>query len=370
MEVDPLVGPRTLNEPQYTRATMIDPERPEEVGPALLALLREKRELPALDFVESPARLFGGNQTFVHSFRLDGGEPPWDGPLVLRILRAHRVADEVVFESAVQNALAPLAPRVLLHDVNPTLLGGAFQIMQRVPGSALLLGEIGQDVRGLGILRPLLGGFRDAVFGPWPQLLAATHARLHALSPEPVLRALDAAGLRPRLRLGRRVDRVETGVEELALKGMRPVVAWLREREPHLPGRRRLCHGDLFPNQVFARDGSVTGVIDWADATLAPGEFDVAQVCAGIETLPLGIPGLDALQQHLVRRFRESYARLRPMDPEALRFGEVLRAAATLVALARYRAGKGPAPVPYDGQGGERKLVAHLGRNGIQARLD
>ncbi|MEE9607439.1 MAG: phosphotransferase, partial [Myxococcota bacterium] len=274
------------------------------------------------------------------------------------------------FESAVQNALAPLAPRVLLHDVNPTLLGGAFQIMQRVPGSALLLGEIGQDVRGLGILRPLLGGFRDAVFGPWPQLLAATHARLHALSPEPVLRALDAAGLRPRLRLGRRVDRVETGVEELALKGMRPVVAWLREREPHLPGRRRLCHGDLFPNQVFARDGAVTGVIDWADATLAPGEFDVAQVCAGIETLPLGIPGLDALQQHLVRRFRESYARLRPMDPEALRFGEVLRAAATLVALARYRAGKGPAPVPYDGRGGERKLVAHLARNNIQARLD
>ena len=350
---------------------MIDPERPEEVGPALLALLRAKLELPALDFVEAPARLFGGNQTFVHSFRLDGGGPLWNEPLVLRILRAHRVADEVVFESAVQNALAPLAPRVLLHDVNPAILGGAFQIMQRVPGGALLLGEIGQDVRGLGILRPLLGGFRDAVFGPWPRLLAATHARLHALSPEPVLRALDAAGImRSRLRLARRLERLETGVDELALKGMRSVVAWLREREPDLPDRRCLCHGDLFPNQVFARNGSVTGVIDWADATLAPGEVDVGQICAGIETLPLGIPGLDALKRHLVRRFREAYARLRPTDPAALRFGEVLRVAATLVALARYRAGKGPAPVPYDGHGGERKLVAHLARNSIQARLD
>ena len=298
----------------------IDPEQSQTLAPALLELLRARLGAQ-VGFEETPRRLLGGNQTFVHTFRLTGTEPPWDAPLVLRILRPHRDVAEVLFETVVQNALAPLAPRVLLHDLDPTLLGGAFQIMERVGGRALLMGDIGQDTKGIGMVRPLAAEFRRAAFGTWPRLLAETHARLHSLPSEPVLNALDAVKMGERVSLARRIDRIEGPAEELGLVELRPVVSWLRESEPTLPGPRVVCHGDLFPNQVFVEDGRVTQVIDWADVTLAPPEFDLGVICAGIESLPL--LGLGALQRHLAQRFRSSYERLHPVDPEAFGFGTV-----------------------------------------------
>jgi aminoglycoside phosphotransferase (APT) family kinase protein len=340
----------------------IDPEQSQTLAPALLGLLRARLGEQA-GFEEPPRRLHGGNQTFVHAFRLARTKPPWDAPLVVRILRRHRDQAEVLFETVVQNALAPLAPRVLLHDLDPTLLGGAFQIMERAPGRALLMGEIGQDTRGLGMLRPFVTGFREAAFGAWPRLLAETHARLHALPPEPLADALDAVGMGERVSLARRIDRIEGPAEELGLVELRPVVAWLRHSEPALRGPRVICHGDMFPNQVFVEDGRVTQVIDWADVTLAPPAFDLGTICAGIESLPL--PGLGALQRNLAQRFRSSYERLRPLDPEAFRFGAAARIGHTMVSLALHEAGRGPAPVPYDRRGGARRLSAHLRRLGF-----
>jgi Ser/Thr protein kinase RdoA (MazF antagonist) len=340
----------------------IDPEQSQTLARPLLGLLRASLG-EQVGFEKPPARLLGGNQTFVHTFRLASSEPPWDVPLVLRILRPHRDEAEVLFETVVQNALAPLAPRVLLHDLDPTLQGGAFQIMERVPGRALLMGEIGQDTRGLGMLRPLVTEFREAAFGAWPRLLAETHARLHALRPEPVVDALDAFGMGGRVSLARRIDRIEGPAEELGLVELRPLVAWLREREPTLPGQRVVCHGDLFPNQVYVEHGRVTQVIDWADVTLAPPEFDLGIVCAGIESLPL--LGLGALQRNLAKRFHTSYERLHPLDPEAFRFGAAVRIAHTMVSLALHQAGRGLAPVPYDRRGGARRLSAYLKRLGF-----
>jgi aminoglycoside phosphotransferase (APT) family kinase protein len=345
-----------------TSSGEIDPEQSQTLAPALLDLLGTRLGMQ-VGFEEAPRRLLGGNQTFVHTFRLARTDPPWDAPLVLRILRPHRDESQVLFETVVQNALVPLAPPVLLYDLDATLLGGAFQIMERASGRALLMGEIGQDTQGLGMLRSFVIGFRHAVFGPWPRMLAETHARLHALPQEAVVDALDAVGMGERVNLARRIDRIEGPAEELGLVELRPVVTWLRESEPTLPGQRVVCHGDLFPNQVFVENGLVTQVIDWADATLAPPEFDLGIICAGIESLPL--VGLGALQRKLAQRFRSSYERLHPLEPEAFRFGAAERIGRTMVALALHQAGRGPAPVPYDRRGGARRLSAYLRRLGF-----
>lgn len=335
----------------------MDPEQSQTLAPALLGLLRASLG-EQVEFEQEPRRLLGGNQTFVHTFRLARTTPPWDAPLVLRILRPHLNEAEVLFETVVQNALAPLAPRVLLHDLDPTLFGGAFQIMERAPGRALLMGDIGQDTKGITVLRSFVTELPKAAFGSWPRLLAEAHARLHALPPEPVVDALDAVGMGERLDLARRIDLIEGSAEELGLAELRPVLAWLRESEPALPGRRVVCHGDLFPNQVFAENGRVVKVIDWADITLAPPEFDLGVICAGIESVPLH--GFGALQRHLVQRFRSSYERLHSLDPDSFRFGVAVRIARTMVSLALYQAGRGPAPVPYDRRGGATKLRAQL----------
>ncbi len=349
---------------------MIDPERSESIAAALRDLLRAHLGRAELEFADGPARLFGGNHTFVHAFSLAGAEPPWDGPLVLRILRAHRAADEVVFETALQNALAPLAPRVLVHDVDTTPLGGAFQVMERVPGKALLLEEVGQDVGRLHMLGEALRGFRKLNFDPWPERMAETHARVHALPVEPVTDALDAVGMGARVTLTAHLDRLGSEITKLDVQGLRPAHAWLCDRAPKLAAPFSVCHGDLFPNQIFASDGAVTHVIDWADTLLAPGSFDVGYVCAGIEMIPFPIPGAGAIQRRLMRRFCTAYAAQRPLDSGAFAFGEVLRSLHALLAHGRHRAGCGPVPIPYESPAAIRRLEARLVRHGAGGRLD
>jgi len=348
----------------------VDAEREREVAAALLARLRMEQGQADLSYAEPPARLHGGNHTFVYAFRLAGAGAPWDGPLVLRILRAHRNPDEVVFESALQNALAPLAPRVLMHSTRADPLGGAFQVMERIPGSALLLDDVGQDVQHIQVVSTLLRGLRVVLFGDWPVRLAETHARVHALPTARVCEALAAVGMEERLSLAGQLEQLAARVEKLGARGLHPALRWLRERAPGLRGPDSLCHGDLFPNQVYRAGDGELRVIDWADALLAPGSLDVGYVCAGIETIPLPIPGAPALQRLVTRRFREAYAALRPIDPEAFEFGEVLRALHALVAHASHRAGCGPVPVPYDSPKGVRLLEARLARHGAASRLD
>lgn len=345
-------------------------EPPDSIDGPLRELLRARLARPELDFAEMPTRLLGGNHTFVYTFRLSGAPDPWNRPLVLRILRAHRAADEVVFESALQNALPPLAPRVLLHEVDPEPLGAGFQVMERVVGRALLLEDVGRDIGQLGMVRETLRGFGRTVLGPWPRLLGETHARLHALPTEPVLAALKAVGMSGRLTLEVQLARWGEELEELGLRGLRPAHAWLCQRAPQLAEPFCLCHGDLFPNQVFEADGRVSAVIDWAEALLAPGSVDVGYVCAGIEDIPFPVPGGRVIQRRLTGRFRAAYEAQRALDPEALRFGEVMRALHALMGHGRHRAGRGPVPVPYDSPAAVRRLEARLARHGADARLD
>ncbi len=209
---------------------------------------------------------------------------------------------------------------------------GAFQVMARVPGRALLLQDAGPDVGGrAGMQRELLRGFREVAFGPWPRLLAQTH--------------------------------------ESGLHSMKSARAWLRETSARLPQRLCVCHGDLFPNQVFVSDGRVTGVIDWADALLAPAEVDVSFVYTGVQTVPLPMLGIGMLIRRVARRFLAAYAAWRSVDTGAVRFGEVLRLVRTLVAVGSHRAGCGPEPVRYSSAAGRRNLHRYLTRLGIEGGL-
>jgi aminoglycoside phosphotransferase (APT) family kinase protein len=150
---------------------------------------------------------------------------------------------------------------------------------------------------------------------------------------------------------------------------MRPVVDWLQEHRPG--GPPSLCHGDLFGNQVFEHRGGTAGVIDWSDAFIAPGELDVGIVKAGIETIPVSLPGPlaslgERIVRRLTRRFVAAYRARRPLDPERVRYGEALRCAVCLVGVAERRLARTgrilaePRPHPYDNPIGVERLCAHL----------
>jgi aminoglycoside phosphotransferase (APT) family kinase protein len=339
-----------------------DPTRTEAVARALLGYLSDALREPELDYAEPPERIVGGNNTFVYRFRLAGAPAHRSVPLILRILRSDRDPEDGRFEAAVQNALAALgypAPRVLFSSANPETLGGAFQVMERLPGRPLLLDGVDGDRVGAALLHDMLPNLRRALFGDWPLQLAQLQLQLHALAPQRFLAALEAQGFsRERLGLGALLDRYGAAIEEDALEGLRPGVDWLRRHQPtHLPPC--ICHGDMFPNQLLEENGVVTGVIDWSEVRIAPAELDVGIVKAGIETLPLPLPGPLARSASIfprwaVRRYLSAYEARRPLDADAVRYGEVVRCVQVLLATARRRralsgeSDREPSPDPYD----------------------
>jgi aminoglycoside phosphotransferase (APT) family kinase protein len=351
---------------------VLDPSCPNQVAAALAAWLRCTLEVPALDFAEPPRRLLGGNRTFVYAFQLARAPTPYAGALVLRILRSPRAGD-VRLEAALHDALLEQGypvPCVLAFHEGEAPLGGAFQILEWVPGRPLLHGYDDPAATGRGLLRQQLADLRGALLAPWPERLGALHARLHAVEPGPLQRTLCAAGFdSASISLARRLDALEAPLETHRIRALAPAFDWLRERLPE-GAPEVLCHGDLFPNQAHEIGGSCSGVLDWSDACFGPPELDVGIVVAGLETLPL-LPGrLQALGRlplrRLSRRFVAAYGRERPLDPERLRFAEAFRCVLTLVSVIERRlalAGildEGPAPNPYDAPAGEATLLARL----------
>src|SRR5262249_397268 len=146
-----------------------------EPARSLLEHLRAELHSPGLDYAEPLTPIAGGYDTRIFGFRLTGASEPFSMPLLPRILRNQYPSARALTERATQNAVAGLgypAPRVLLASSDPTILGGAFLIMERLAGRPLL------NVKWLGIA----------------SVLVELQLRLHALDAEVLLQALDREG--------------------------------------------------------------------------------------------------------------------------------------------------------------------------------
>ena len=130
----------------------------------LLAYLREELDEKRLAYQSPPVQLQGGFETQIYRFHLKGAGEPFSQPLVLRLYPAMYGTGNAIWESTVQNALAaeayPVAKAHLLCT-NLSVLGGAFFIMDLLPGKPLV----------------------HAKFETVPKLLGRSHADLHRIEP-------------------------------------------------------------------------------------------------------------------------------------------------------------------------------------------
>jgi len=186
---------------------------------------------------------------------------------------------------------------------------------------------------------------------------------------EPLATALEAIGTRSRASIACRLERLQGWLRDLDQPDLESALDLLRARVPGPDAPLSICHGDLFPNQVYFDGARLGGIIDWADLVIGPPEFDVGLVEAGLAAVPVALPGAGRLQRRLVARFIEESQQLTPLDPERLHFGRVFRCVAVLCALARHRAGTGPAPVPYDSPRGEAIVTELLDTYGVRVAL-
>jgi len=325
-----------------------------DLAAGLLEYLRAALGEPTLEFAEAPAPVSGGFDTRIFALRLDGAPPDCSGPLVLRLLGPHHDPVRARRERAIQNAVAGLAfpaPRVRWACADASLIGGAFLVMDRLPGKPLL------DERFLGL---------DAV-------LVDVQARLHALDAEAVLRALDDEGpplSRETIGFDAYLAQLEARIAHGGLEGLRRAMSWLRERRPPEPARRAICHGDFHPQNVLSDGGTVTGVLDWPNALVADPAYDVASTRIILALTPLSLLGLPAVlrgvaqiaRRLLARRYLAGMRRRRPIDPAVLAYYEAASAMRGLVRAAEHRRRRDAAGSPLDASAFGEILAAHFAR--------
>src|SRR3989442_11468213 len=99
----------------------------------LLEHLRAELREPGLGYAELLTPIAGGYDTRIFAFRLSGAPEPFSIPLILRVLGSQHPPARALSERATQNAVTRLGyppPRVLLASPDPTILGGAFLVME------------------------------------------------------------------------------------------------------------------------------------------------------------------------------------------------------------------------------------------------
>lgn len=308
-----------------------------DIAQRLLADLRERLEAPDLAYAEPPERILAGAENWIFSLRLSGGPVSLAGPLILRRYPPDRATAGIRCEAVIQQALLEQgypAPRVALFCEDAAPLGGAYLLMNRIPGRVLLgeiahlpevFGNVGSALRAV----PRMvyeGGFRV------PRELARWMLRLHALDTHRLIEALEGAGFALRdYTMEGRLERIERRVAEARLDGLAPALAWLRERYEK-PSERVLCHADFHFLNLLVEGSQLSGVVDWSGEHFCFEDpaYDVGNTRALFDITVPGLPsllrgGFEAVQRRLRDGFTRRYERERPVDPERVRWAEVFR---------------------------------------------
>jgi len=301
-------------------------EHPDE---RLLIYLRQRLQRPAVAYLRSPVRIAGGFDTHIYVLQLACVPPAFSGRLIARIFRDPDGSARATAEGALQNALADagyLVPRVVDVCTDAAILGGAFTLMHCVAGQTLLAAMA-----------------RPTMLWRTPQLLARAHARLHAIDPLPIIRAIEGAGVSSSLaRTEDVLVRLRAQAQGRGLEGLLPGLEWLEAHRPPAIGRASLLHRDFHPLNVLVANGSVTGVIDWANAGLGEPAADVAATRVVLTMGPLAAPPLvrrplEAIRCWLAWCYTRAYRRLAPLSEARLRYYEALRCYVAMLRVAQRR---------------------------------
>lgn len=340
-----------------------------EVVTRLLQYLAKEFDCPNLGYAEPPARISGGRDASIFGFALHDAPEALSGPLILRLNRAEVREERVRLETIVHNWLAAqryACPDVRVTGADPSVLGGVFTVMTRLPGRPLaheierIWGDRGMIGRATGVLR--VWAILARVIDAWVD----TQIRLHTLEPAPLLAAVSAGGLDPAtITFEGQLRAISTTIEQLSPSGLKPAVAWLNAHRPSATLPSAVCHGDFHPLNILARNGKVTGVIDWVNIVVAPAEMDVGSAIANIATAPFGVPrgvqfALRIVMAHILRRYQRTYTERRALDEDAVRYFQVFRCVHQLASVLRSRAAGRHQSGTFDSAAGVSSLVRHI----------
>lgn len=288
----------------------------DHIADKLLGYLRQELAQPDLAYGVPLTPLQGGNETHSFSFKLAGAGDDLSQMLVLRLYPAIYGARNAIWESMLQNVLAEEGyPVARAHVVcsDPSILGGAFFIMDYLPGQPLIF----------------------ASMETMPQLLGKIHAELHDINPEPLIRALQKRGIEESAyRLNNRFDWHVANINKLS--SFREIVEWLVGNGPPEPERLSVCHGDFHGLNILVHEGTVTGVLDWPGFKIADPLYDIGTTIVltsiAAKHLSAAMPEFSGVDwDAVVAGYLAAYRTQRTLDDTHLAYYRVRRCALALI---------------------------------------
>jgi aminoglycoside phosphotransferase (APT) family kinase protein len=270
----------------------------DQIAGKLINYLRSVYNDGTLAYELPLTQLKGGVETATYQFQLKGGPKELTLPLVLRLYPEYRGSDDAVWESSVQNELAnkgyPVA-RAFKVCTDKAILGGAFYIMEFLPGQPLW----------------------TAPFESIAEILGRTHAHLHQIDPQPLVKSLTEQGFDQK-RYSFRTDFFDALAD--AAKGSqypwtRSILEWLIASRPPDPPRLSICHGDFHPLNILVMQGKVTGVLDW-HLYIADPVLDIANTIRLIRMIKhFSVPGAESIDWEIfLQKYLDAYRSLLPLD--------------------------------------------------------
>jgi aminoglycoside phosphotransferase (APT) family kinase protein len=115
---------------------------------------------------------------------------------------------------------------------------------------------------------------------------------------------------------------------------------WLLDHRPAETTPPVICHCDFQPFNILAQEGRLTGVLDWANVTLAGPEMDLGSTIANMVNVPVQVPRMlvgtfRLFIKALVRVYYRDYRRVRALDDATVRYHQVFRSLSQLVRVAK-----------------------------------
>ena len=235
------------------------------ISDKLIAYLRNELKNPEVEYRSLLDQLQGGFETSIFRFQLKGVGDEYSQFLVLRLYPKFYGPDGAIWESSIQNILSSVGyPAAKTHFVctDMSILGGAFFVMDYIPG------------------QPLMFAHPETV----PGLLGETHATLHKIDPQRLISALKEQGFDDH---GYRLDSGFNWMQETAIKlpWIDEGVRWLIENRPPEPEHLAVCHGDFHALNILVEKEVVTGIVDWGGFRVADPVFDIANTIV-LTTIP------------------------------------------------------------------------------------
>jgi len=288
-----------------------------QIAERLIVYLRNELNDSTIEYDVSLEQLHGGFETHIYQFQLKSSPKELNTPLVLRLYPEFRDPLNAVWENNIQNVLAnegyPV-PRAYIICKDKSILGGAFFIMDFLPGEPTLT--------------PI-----EVV----PEMLGKTHAALHKINPKGLIKSLNDQGIdENQYRLSNHYNNLQTIAKELPW--IRDIADWLIEKRPPEPDRLAICHRDFHPLNILIQDGNVTGVLDWGQFLIADPTLDIASTlilltinAKHLASAVLG-PDFESVDWEMISmRYLDAYRTQFPLDTTHMDYYKVGKSFGTLL---------------------------------------